>query len=431
MKKITLIIGLFLTQFAFSQFTISGEIENYKKQPVFVKIFKGASDRIINRVVTDQNGKFSVNIPMAYHGIIRLETPEKSSLTLLSDNENTHLKSSYSGGKFNNTFITEGKSAQAFMEFKKYENLNDLKLNAFPVIKAAYDQQDDFYKAIEKEENRIAQMNAAVEIPLLKYYQRISDLVNTQVDTKPAAEVHQNKILDRLVNDNDNLEGTGLLPDLVVKYLQYSLFGVKDQNEAKAIVDAEVQNLLDKTDIETPRGQNVLTSVFQVLPQNQFGTVLDKYYKMANDLTCEITEDLRSDLSAHNMAVGAVVPNIIFNQPVKGYKSLHEINADKKIIIFWASWCPACRDEMPFIKEYYENFKKEGGEIVGISLDIDEKAYTEFIKDYPWINYSELVRWDGQGVKEFGVQATPTLYLVDKDNKLIKTASHISELVEL
>ena len=85
---------------------------------------------------------------------------------------------------------------------------------------------------------------------------------------------------------------------------------------------------------------------------------------------------------------------------------------------------------MPFVKEYYRNFKAEGGEILAISLDYDQASFDHATKDFEWINYTELMRWDTSGVKEFGITSTPTLFLLDKDNKLIKKASHISDLVQ-
>src|SRR5690606_36238119 len=157
-------------------------------------------------------------------------------------------------------------------------------------------------------------------------------------------------------------------------------------------IEKELDILLDKADLETPRGQNILSSVFLVLPSEQFSTLLEKYYAKANALTCEITDELKTNLSAHNnTVVGSVVPNILFKNPVKGYKSLYDVKADKKIIVFWASWCPACNDEMPFVKEYYRNFKEAGGEIVSISLDYDQNAYNEATKDFGWISYTDLL----------------------------------------
>ncbi|MEG0188188.1 MAG: TlpA disulfide reductase family protein, partial [Algoriella sp.] len=92
------------------------------------------------------------------------------------------------------------------------------------------------------------------------------------------------------------------------------------------------------------------------------------------------------------------------------------------------SWCPACQQEIPYIKEFYKDFKAKGGEIVAISLDFDETAFKDATKDLPWYNYTDLLRWDSPIAEQFSVSSTPTLFLVDKDNKIIKEVHHISEL---
>jgi len=39
------------------------------------------------------------------------------------------------------------------------------------------------------------------------------------------------------------------------------------------------------------------------------------------------------------------------------------------VINFWATWCPPCRREIPDFVEAYKEFKGEGLEILGISVD--------------------------------------------------------------
>ncbi len=432
MKKTLPLIVLLLSFFTNAQFTISGKIENYTNQHLTVRIFKGPSDQLINKVLTDKNGTFTVKIPEKYSGIVRIQTiSDHAILDFLSDNENVDFAANYKEHQFSDIKYTKGKTAMGFLEYQSFENFNDLKINIFPMIKSVYSENDEFYKAVIKEEKRIETISPVTELPLLKYYVQTNDLANAQVDAKPAAEIHRNKILAKLINDNDYLEGSGLMYKLVLDYLRYSIMGATTQEEINATVEKEIDELLVKTDLETPRGQNVLSAVFLVLPEEQFKTLLEKYYSKANALTCEITDELKTALTAHNnMTVGSKVPDLKFKQPVKGFKSLYDVKAEKKIVIFWASWCPACNDEMPFVKEYYRNFKAEGGEIISISLDFDQASYDEATKDFEWISYTELMRWDTTGIKEFGIVSTPTLFLLDKDNKLIKKATHISELVE-
>lgn len=431
MNKIFLAILLAFGGFLGAQFKIEGEIKNYHNQPIFVRIFTGSSDKIINKVNTDKNGKFSINIPEKYHGIVTLsDRPRQTFIEILSDNENVKLKSDFEGGLFINTVFTEGKTAIGYSQYQDYQSYNDLKSSVFPILKSLYTPKDEFYQAMMKEEARISALSPIADYPLLKYYVQVSELAKANADTKSMAEIYNNQILNRLTNDNENLEASGQLGNLVLTYLRFSILGATSQEQINSILEKEIDHLLDKTDIETPRGQNVLTSVFEVLPKEQFGTLLNKYYSKVEALTCTITDDLKTNVLAHNMGKpGAQVPNIVFDEPIKGFKSLYEVKADKKLVVFWASWCPACMSEMPHIKEYYKTFKKEGGEIIAISLDVDEAAFQEAIKDFGWINYTELMKWETQGVDSYGISGTPSLFLIDKDNKLIKKADHISELM--
>lgn len=424
---------VFFTLSVNAQFTISGQIKNFADSNLMVRIFKGADEQLVNKVKTDANGKFSVNIPEKYSGLVHLtDHSRQASIEVLTNNENVSLTATYQNGQFFKPEFSQGKTAMGFDSYQTYQSYNDLRVNVFPIIKALYTTDDEFFKALTKEEDRIVKMSPVSDLPLLKYYTQVNELANANVNSKNEADIYKNKILHRLVNDNNFLEGTGFLSKLVLDYLRYSIFGATDQNSINTTVEKEIDFLLEKTDIETPRGQNVLSAVFMVLPKEQFGSMLTKYYSKVDALTCEITDELRTSVSAHNMTKpGSVVPNIVFDKPIKGYKSLYDVKADKKIVFFWASWCPACRDELPFVKEYYENFKKEGGEIIAISLDYEDAAFKEAIKGYDWINYTELLQWETQGVSAYGVTSTPTLFLIDKDNKLIKQVDHISKLVEL
>jgi len=54
------------------------------------------------------------------------------------------------------------------------------------------------------------------------------------------------------------------------------------------------------------------------------------------------------------------------------------------IINFWASWCPACRQEMPEFQNYYLKHKDQGLRIVTVSLDeiSDEALAREVMRNY-------------------------------------------------
>src|SRR5690625_6007045 len=121
--------------------------------------------------------------------------------------------------------------------------------------------------------------------------------------------------MQRLVNDNDNLESSGLLSRLVLDYIRASIFGSKSQAEIQNKVKVAIDQLIEQIIIDIPCGQYVLSVVFEVLLENQFGDLLAFYSDMVNALTCELIDELKTNLYAHNMKnPGAEIPNIKFKK---------------------------------------------------------------------------------------------------------------------
>jgi thiol-disulfide isomerase/thioredoxin len=54
------------------------------------------------------------------------------------------------------------------------------------------------------------------------------------------------------------------------------------------------------------------------------------------------------------------------------------------MVHFWATWCAACKIEMPILDEYYKKHRAEGLRFVALSMDIakDEAKVRETMKGY-------------------------------------------------
>jgi len=67
--------------------------------------------------------------------------------------------------------------------------------------------------------------------------------------------------------------------------------------------------------------------------------------------------------------------------------SLSDLKGKVIFLNFWATWCPPCRDEIPHFIEVYKEYKDQGMEIIGISVDrADAKSVIKFAEKYK-INY--------------------------------------------
>ncbi|MGE4285654.1 MAG: TlpA family protein disulfide reductase [Phycisphaerae bacterium] len=101
------------------------------------------------------------------------------------------------------------------------------------------------------------------------------------------------------------------------------------------------------------------------------------------------------------------------------------------IVVFWATWCPPCRAEVPELIELRAEHSPEELEIVGVSL---EKAdvVTDFMESNG-MNY-KVVATDKAALPEpFSMlRAYPTIFIVDKDGnfKAIFEGGYGKEVIE-
>ena len=102
--------------------------------------------------------------------------------------------------------------------------------------------------------------------------------------------------------------------------------------------------------------------------------------------------------------------------------SLKSFKGKVVIVDFWASWCGPCRQEIPNVKKYYEEFKSNK-DVVFISVSIDskkadwEKALKE--EQCEWIQL--LAPNSGRDVmKSYQFNGIPFIVAIGKDGKIFR-----------
>ncbi len=102
--------------------------------------------------------------------------------------------------------------------------------------------------------------------------------------------------------------------------------------------------------------------------------------------------------------------------------SLSDFEGKVVVLDLWATWCPPCRVEIPFLVSLHEEFEDQGLVVVGVGLDQGGAAdLAPFAKEIG-MEYTVLV--GGRSVQQaYGVTAIPTSFVIARDGRI--AAKHV------
>lgn len=89
------------------------------------------------------------------------------------------------------------------------------------------------------------------------------------------------------------------------------------------------------------------------------------------------------------------------------------------VVVFWESWCPHCRHEVPKMQAIYDEYRKQGLQVVGVTRltrDSTEEKVSEFIHDHS-VSYP-IAKEDGSLAEYFSVKGIPAAAVV-KNGRII------------
>lgn len=149
--------------------------------------------------------------------------------------------------------------------------------------------------------------------------------------------------------------------------------------------------------------------------------------------TNAMAEDLDSLYAQSLLKVGTQAPNFELPTPEGKKVQLSDFKGKYVLIDFWASWCPDCRRISPNVEAIAKEYQGKDLTVVAVSFDIDKEAWVKYINrngaPINEVHVSELKKMKESAVaKAFGVQWIPSLYLLDKDGKVLLATVEVSKV---
>ena len=111
--------------------------------------------------------------------------------------------------------------------------------------------------------------------------------------------------------------------------------------------------------------------------------------------------------------VGRLAPDFTLTDLEGSSVTLSDFRGQVVFINFWATWCPACRAEMPEIEAVYQEYKDKDVVVIGVDLKESEDKVRRYIErgGYSW---TFVIDTTGEVTRDYGVTAIPTSFFLDR-----------------
>lgn len=418
---------------------VSGKLTLVSNQEIQLEGYNGVTTYTIATTKVDSKGNFKLEYSTADFGMGSLKVGAKTPRLLVLSGEDIEIadENLKDGEDFK---ILKGKENQDFVVYVQEHPQRSNALNAWLFLDKIYTTDSLFRKqkllssSIQKEVQRIKKEDAAFlsslpadsyikwYLPTRKLLSEVATIAQYRSEEVPATI----EALRAIDYSNPKLYKSGLLNDAIGNHFWLLENSGKTQdvlfNEMKTSIDILLLQLASNEKIYN----EVTRYLFNLLEKRSFFNASEYLaLKVLTNGSCNLTTDFSRQLETYRaMKVGTTAPDMVFDKTnfVNSSHSLDTLSAlqsEYTVVIFGASWCPKCKEDLPELVKLYQKWKSKKVEIVFVSLDDDKQQFTDFAKSFPFPSYSDLKKWDSKIVDDYYVFATPTLYVLNNKREIL------------
>lgn len=446
MVRIFFIFFIFTNTF-FSQ-TIEGNLSLFINQTIKLEGFNGLKTYPITSNTTDEKGNFKLNYSKSDFGVGYLMSSDNKPLFVILCGEDIEIVGKTLSQQ-ETIKVKKGKENQYFEQYAKEHPKREQALSAWLYLEKMYTLDSLFSsqkipsQAIQEEKLRIKKEDSIFVsslpnnnyvkwfLPTRKLVSSVSTVAQYQTEEIPETI----KAFRNLDYTDIRLYKSGLFKDAIESHfwLLENSENTLDKvfEEMKISIDAMLPKLATNEKIFN----EVIDYLFDLLEKHSLFQASEYLaLKVLNEGSCTINNDLANQLETYRaMKKGNIAPDIIFEKsnfvnPNNTFAKLSEINTKYTVVVFGASWCPKCNEELPEITKLYDKWKSKGVEVVFVALEDDKKSFVDFAKKFPFPSYSDLKKWESKIVKDYYVFSTPTMFLLDNKRKIILRPNSVNQM---
>lgn len=95
--------------------------------------------------------------------------------------------------------------------------------------------------------------------------------------------------------------------------------------------------------------------------------------------------------------------------------NLSDYRGKTVLLNFWASWCPPCKVEMPYMQDFYEEYKDKDAVVLAVNMTHLESSSEDAISFLNEVGATFPTVYDhnGQVTEQYQIVAYPTTYILN------------------
>ena len=129
-------------------------------------------------------------------------------------------------------------------------------------------------------------------------------------------------------------------------------------------------------------------------------------------------EDLDAKYAADLLKPGTAAPEFVLNDINGNTVKMSQFRGKTVVLIFWASWCPDCRAEVPALKELQAKTDPNKVVFVSISSDRTVEAWKKYVAENE-MKGGQLYRDKSKVSEDYHVKWIPSQYVIGPDGKVV------------
>lgn len=447
MKKLLVFI-LVLSHNGFFGQSITGQLFKLNNQSIKLEGFSGLKTYPISSTTIDEKGNFKLSYSKADYGVGYLMSADEKPLFVILSGEEIEIVGE--GLSYTETLkITKGEENQWFEQYAKEHPRREQALSAWVYLEKIYSLDSLFAvnetpkNAIQTEKLRIKNEDVAFLenlpkssyvswfLPTRKLVSSVSAIAQYRTEEIPTTI----SAFRKLDYTDPRLYKSGLFKDAIESHfwLLENSGNPLDKffEEMKVSIDAMMEKLVSNEEIFN----EVTDYLFDLLEKHSLFQASEYLaLKVLNEGSCTININLANQLETYRaMKKGNIASDMVFDKsnfvnPNTTLTKLSNIKSKYTVVVFGASWCPKCNDELPEIAKLYDKWKSKDVEVVFIALEEDKNSFTDFSETFPFPSYSDLKKWESKIAKDYYVFSTPTMFLLDSKREIILRPNSVKQM---